>query len=88
MPASFNALSDNLLELIFACVCTAEVPNPAVAVAASPAYLHRGCIPLVCQRWRRVYTESTLLWERLSIDWADTMQNWVLAAPPEEHIRR
>jgi hypothetical protein len=56
---SVDDLGDAVLELIFAAVC--DTPH---------GYRHSPSLPLVCRRWHDVYTQSTVLWQEVRLDWS------------------
>lgn len=55
---AIDDLGDAVLELILAAVC-----------ATPGGYRHSPALPLVCRRWQAVYSQSTVLWQEVRLDW-------------------
>lgn len=52
LRTSVDDVEDALLELIFTLVCAAPGVQP-------PCYRHEPSLPLVCRRWRHVYSQAS-----------------------------
>lgn len=70
-------LTDALLELVFALVCKDDGEE-----IDATEYLPNSALPLVCKRWRRVYTCSTLLWSRLTMRWGEVLEAILVQGGP------
>ncbi|PSC69897.1 Kazal-type serine protease inhibitor domain-containing [Micractinium conductrix] len=78
--ATFDDLEDAVLEVIFAHCCRVQ-PAGAGGSEAPPTYRHNPALPLACRRWADVYTQSSILWEELRLDWEVVFAQWPRRMP-------